>query len=547
VGAFRKYFGIFGIGQELDSTSFEPQKNKKMKKLFKLPFILPGLYLMSLLVLACNQGHESRLGMVDFVVTGQEEAQPAFKKGLLLLHSFEFVDAREQFRRAREIDPDFVMAYWGEAMTYHHLLWSFQDKEKALQVLDLLDPDPEARVALASTELEKDFISAVNIIYGDGPKKDRDRQYAEFMKSLYEKYPGNDEVASFYSVSLIGSVDSGRDEKIYAKAAEIAMEVIDRNPQHPGALHYLIHAYDDPKNAAKAIQTADKYSLVAPDAGHALHMPSHIYLALGLWDKVISSNEAAWQASLNRKEAKELDNDALNYHAFHWLLYGYLQVGRDQEARKLLEAMKGYCEELPSERAREHVVMMSSTYAAETGNYDEFTEITVNTDDMNVALKGMAYYTAGAKAYINGDAAGLEQIIAGIARDRMLNDAIVKDDQVRMCSGFNRSQPTALDVRQTEVMELELKAMYARLAGDQVKAYKLLQEAVDIELVISYAYGPPTVVKPSFDLYGEWLIEDGRHQEAIDYFVKSLEAAPGRKRTLSGKSKADSGSMQPES
>ncbi len=220
------------------------------------------------------------------------------------------------------------MTYWGEAMTHNHPLWQEQNYDKGNEILNTLAPTPEERVEKAKTELEKDFIGGINILYGKGDKATRDSSYAAFMLTLYEKYPGNDEVASFYSLALNGWGTTEHEKKILETAAQIGFEVLKRNPRHPDALHYIIHAYDDPQYAALALATADKYALVAPDAGHALHMPTHTYLALGLWDKVVASNIVSWGASKERKTRKNLDNNALGYHTYHWLEYGNPNWGK---------------------------------------------------------------------------------------------------------------------------------------------------------------------------------------------------------------------------
>jgi tetratricopeptide (TPR) repeat protein len=277
-----------------------------------------------LILTGCSSGNKQatdKLGEINFTVTGKPEAQPAFKKGLLFLHSFEYDDAAEAFAEVRKLDPGFVMAYWGEAMTYNHPLWREQDYDKGNKILQQLAATPQERIDKATTELEKDFIAGVNILYGKGNKTERDSSYATYMETIYKKYPGNDEVTAFYSLSLIGWGMVDRNTELFEKAAGIAKEVLAKNPKHPGALHYVIHAYDDPGHAAAALAIADKYAVVAPDAGHALHMPTHTYLALGLWDKVISSNIESWAAEQQRKERKKLDNNALGYHSYHWLQY----------------------------------------------------------------------------------------------------------------------------------------------------------------------------------------------------------------------------------
>jgi tetratricopeptide (TPR) repeat protein len=495
-----------------------------------------------LLLLSCRQGGgpASQLGDISFDVTGKEAAQPAFKQGLLLLHSFEYEDAAEAFEQARKLDPGFAMAYWGEAMTNNHSLWRYQDYEKATAVLNTLSPTPEGREEKAKTELEKDFMRGVNILYGPGSKAERDSSYAAYMGSLYEKYPGNDEVTAFYSIALIGSVQTGRDTKVYELAAEKAKEVLARNARHPGALHYLIHAYDDPQHAQMALQTADAYSEVAPDAGHALHMPTHIYLALGMWDQVISSNIVSWQAGQKRKQRKKLSNDALNYHAFHWLQYGYLQQGKIGESRTIFEEMKKYCDELGSDRGREYLIYQKTTFLAETNEYNgPIAGVDVKQDDLNIVTRAMNYFAQGMQAYTKRDAEAMNAIILKLTGERLVDEERISGTGGKICGNINSNMPNKLDVQQALVMELELKALQAWLKQDAAETDRLLKLAVSLEKDISYAFGPPTIVKPSFELYGEWLMQQNRSQEALEQFELSLKATPGRLLSLKGKMKAE--------
>ena len=488
-----------------------------------------------------NNQQKDNLGEINFVASGSAEAQPFFKKGLLLLHSFEYDDAAEEFQKARNLDTGFVMAYWGEAMTHNHSLWRYQDYEKANAILKQLAQSPDQRIAKAKTGLEKDFIKGINILYGTGSKTERDSSYAAYMGDLYNKYPGNNEVASFYSIALIGSVPVGRNTRVYEKAAEIAKKVITKNSKHPGALHYIIHAYDDPIHASLALKTADAYAQVAPSAGHALHMPTHIYLAMGLWDKVVSSNIVSWEAGQKRKERKKLTNDALNYHAFHWLMYGYLQQENIMQAKKILNEMKQYSNELNSNRAREHMIFQKTTYLAETNEYgSEINNIEVKKDDLNIASRAMNYFANGMNAFYKKDATGMEKIITQMTGERLADEERISGKGVKLCGSINSAIPNVLDIQQAKVMELELKAMQAWLKKDAAATENFLKQAVELETNISFAYGPPTVVKPSFELYGEWLLENNKPKEALQQFDYSLKAAPGRLLSVKGKEKATS-------
>ncbi|HEY6502951.1 MAG TPA: hypothetical protein VIZ28_03160 [Chitinophagaceae bacterium] len=495
-----------------------------------------------LFLIGCSSGKkqsDDKLGDIDFTVTGKAEAQSSFKKAMLLLHSFEYEDAAEAFLETRKSDPGFVMSYWGEAMTYNHPLWREQDYEKGNKVLQQLAPTAAERNAKAKTELEKDFIKAVDILYGSGNKTDRDSSYSAYMKVLYEKYPGNTEIASFYSLSLIGYGLNSRQAKLLEQAADIAKEVLAKNPRHPGALHYVIHAYDNPEHAAAALATADKYAIVAPDAGHALHMPTHTYLALGLWDKVVSSNEVSWAAEKQRKERKKLDNDALGYHSYYWLLYGYLQQGKKDIARKMVDSMQQYCSTLPSPVARAHITFLKATYLAETGDYTgAVTQISFPLGDLNIQTRSRDYFVKGMNAWQRIDADGLDKIIRELSALRLVEQTKVSGTGLRVCGNINRSIPTLSDLQQTEVIELELKAMLARMKKDEAAAERFLKQATELETITTYAYGPPRIVKPSFEMYGEWLLEMNKPAEALQQFELSLKTAPNKLLSVKGKEEA---------
>jgi tetratricopeptide (TPR) repeat protein len=186
------------------------------------------------------------LGTIEFPNSGAAEAQPSFVRGVLLLHSFEYADAAEAFREAQRLDPHFAMAYWGEAMTYNHSLWGEQDREAAWEVLKRLGATTEDRLARARTEREKGYLRAVETLYGEGPKLERDRAYAEAMRRLHDSYPNDVEAKAFYSLAILGTAHEGRDHVTYMRAAGFAEEVFRDNPRHPGAAHYLIHSYDRP-------------------------------------------------------------------------------------------------------------------------------------------------------------------------------------------------------------------------------------------------------------------------------------------------------------
>jgi len=503
----------------------------------------------SLLIFSCTEPNietteqegeknsKSRLGSIDFKVSGADAALPYFEKGMLLLYSFEYEDARAEFLEAQNIDSLFAMAYWGEAMTYNHSLWQRQEREKAQEALSKLAEDKEARTKLIHSEFEMDLFNAADVLFGDGTKYDRDIAYKDFMKKLTEKYPNNNEVAALYAVSLLGSSRNGRDEELFGKSAQIAQSILKENPQHPGALHYLIHSFDDPEHAHLAKSAADNYAKVAPDAAHALHMPSHIYAALGQWNDVVNSNIASWNAGVKRMERKELDNDARSYHALNWLQYGFLQRGETDKAAQLLRSMRQYTAEKTTKSARSYLFAMQAAQLVETNNWTgEFSEIEVDVEDLPITKKSGLSYLTGMKAYQNKNIKSLRAIIKEMKKNRVNAQYMVGEKGFAMCSagGFANKPPNQLDIDMVHIMELELRACAAILTNDNPAVKAAFEEATALDETLNYSFGPPLIVKPVHEAYGEWLLQTGQTKEALTVFEKSLKRHPRRLLSLQG-------------
>ncbi len=471
----------------------------------------------------------SYLGVVSLEVTGKPQAASHFEKGLLLLHSFEYEDAREAFKEAQLADPEMAMAYWGEAMTYNHSLWSEQDYDMALPIMEKLEKlDYKANC----TELEKDLIEGLKILYAKKTEKlERDDNYSAFMESLHQKYPDNHEVAAFYALSLLGSVSEGRNEEIYGKGAVIAQGIIAENPNHPGALHYLIHSYDDPKHAYLALDAANAYAVVAPDASHALHMPSHIYVAMGMWDEVVSSNIASYNASLNRMKRKSLDNNARGYHAFHWLQYGHLQQGNKEKAAEMVWEMQQFANESPSPRARVHMVFLKGTYLTETDDWDsEIAEIPVETDDLNVSIRSQYLFLEGMKAFKDKDSKALDSLILVARNNINRENFVIKEGKSKLCSNISRADANQMDITESEVRMEQLLGLAAWLDGDIEQTEAHLLKSIEHFDGMSFSYGPPKVQKPVRELYADWLVEQERMEEAKKQYELTLKIGPKRLR-----------------
>ncbi len=482
---------------------------------------------------------ESKLGVVDFKVYGNELAQPHFEKGLLLLHSFEYEDSREEFLKAQAADPNMAMAYWGEAMTYNHSIWSDQDYESGFEVVQKINNLKELDQL---SEVELELIEAIKILYKPKtPKIERDNDYMNYLKQLYEKQPNNNELAAFYSISLLGSVPEGRNDSIYGIGAEVAKKVLKNNPNHPGALHYLIHSYDDPGHANLALEAADAYAVVAPDASHALHMPSHIYVALGMWDRVISSNIDSYQASLNRMERKNLDNDARGYHAFHWLQYGYLQNNEMEKAKEMVLNMEQYVNEKTSSRGRVYMVFLKGTYLVESNDWDSpIANIEVDVSGLNISVQAQYQFIEGYKAFVKNNKHKLSETInefqTKIEKESTLVDYL--DDGYSVCASPSRIIPTQTNINESLIMLAQLKALKSWLDNDVNETEVWLKESIEIEKNISYSFGPPVIQKPTHELYADWLMSQKRFKEANEHYEMTLKMATNRRQAIEGKTKA---------
>src|SRR5947209_713087 len=236
------------------------------------------------------------LGSVHFSNSGNAAAQAPFLRGLALLHNFEYESAKSAFQQAEAADPDFAMAYWGDALTHVHPLWNYEDLTGARSILLKLGPTPEARAAKAKTEREGQYLSSIEaLFFSDADRDTRNLRYSEALSILHTHYPDDVDAAAFYALSLLGTKALHRDYATYMKSAAVLEEYLPKYPDHPGVLHYMIHSYDDPVHAPLGMRAARRYGDIAGDAPHALHMTSHIFIASGMWPEVIAANRKSFE------------------------------------------------------------------------------------------------------------------------------------------------------------------------------------------------------------------------------------------------------------
>ena len=277
------------------------------------------------------------LGALDFPTsTKSPAAQTAFVRGMLLLHVYEYPRAEKAFQDAEKLDPDFAMAYWGEAMTATHPLWNQDNPAAGRAALAKLGATPEVRAAKAGSAREKAWLGAVEAMFGPGSLAERDGGFLKAMENIAQANPNDDEAQLFLAQALLGVTRGNRNLANYLRAAEISQRVLARNPQHPGAAHYWIHGMDDPAHAASALPAARVLAKIAPDAGHAQHMVSHIFIALGMWTDVVEANERSADLIYAQERAAGKPTLACGHYP-EWLQYGYYQQGRLRDARKMLD------------------------------------------------------------------------------------------------------------------------------------------------------------------------------------------------------------------
>jgi len=478
------------------------------------------------------------LGEISFpTTTKSSEAQQSFIRGMLLLHLFEYPFAREEFLEAQAADPNFAMAYWGEAMTFNHPIWDQQDLEAGRAALNKLAVTGAQRIASTDDPVEKGLLQAIDVLYGTGSKSERDRSYARAMERLAAQFPENHEVQLFYALSLFGVQAGVREIPTYMLCTAIAQSVFSANPLHPGAAHYLIHGVDDPDHAVLGLAAARALAKMAPDAGHSLHMTSHIFTALGMWDDVVLANEAAVRVQGEMYGERGLHARHWGHYNF-WLLYGYLQQGRLEKARLLLnaafeEAQAGT--DAPYERLNldpdtsliGSVVQMWSRYLIETGDWDG--EIADWRFNMGGAFDPNLNFTfvQGMRAAHAGQVAQAGRYLEQFRRLRgELSDALRAKEE---------PAPTdQLYLQRLHVMEQEILAGVDSARGDYAAAAERAGEASRLEGEMPYSFGPPFVDWPSAELFAQFLFRSGKYADAATAFETQLKRTRLRTRSLLG-------------
>ena len=482
-------------------------------------------------VLAVAPAHSQELGTITFPTSGAPAAQAAFLEGVKSLHSFQFDEAAVACQRAQKTDPSFVMAYWCEAMSHNHPLWAQQDTAAAKAILEKVAPTLDGRLAKVKTDKEKAFLRAIDVLYySPGDKLARDTAYSDEMAANYAKWPGDHEVATWYALSLLGTVrPADRGFRRQALAASIAQQVFAANPKHPGAAHFIIHAFDDPDHAPLGLSAARSYAGIAPAAAHALHMPSHIFVQRGMWADVRTSNIAAYKAAVDVNTRLKLAEGREDFHTLSWLQYANLMLGNVDEAKQNVEWAKQAADRNTSNVGiRNGYLAMRARQILETEAWDAITPASPGspaspaspaTHDAHAGMPGMQMPDSNVWIFITGYAA---------AKRGDLKTAEAAESQLRGAREKVEAGKNVLDAKYLAVREKHVGALIRHARGQKDEALTLAKEAMDIELSLPAPSGPPDPMKPAPEFYGEMLLDLGRNAEAIAVLELSLQRTPNR-------------------
>lgn len=492
--------------------------------------IMAGLALGALALSAPSAAQAQDNVGVEYMVmrtSANAAAQKPFLFGLALLHSFEYERAAAAFQAAQAADPGFVMAYWGEAMTHNHALWEEQDRTAALAALGKLGATRAERAAKARHPREAAWLDAVETLYGEGTKEERDRAYRDRMEAIFAADPADIDARAFYGLAILGSSPGGRQVPVYMRAAGVLEDGFITHDHHPGILHYLIHSYDDPVHAPLGARMAERYALVAPDAGHAQHMVSHIFNALGDWAASERANVSA-VAVVDRQRAAIGKKPSDCGHYNEWLAYALMQQGKDagpivhgcgdQAAAEIAEG-RDYGTIGGWSSANSSYADIATRWGIETGEWPS--TLDWPQDRFLKARFDIAY---GQLLAARRDAAAAQAALAEMERVQALIVAAIPAEM-----------PDEKEIPEWNARAIvQGRALVVLAQGDDAGGLALLEQAAEGEAAMPVAFGPPMIKKPSFELLGEELLARGRKAAAAAAFRSSLAFAPQRKLSLDG-------------
>ena len=480
--------------------------------------------------------HDSaeKLGEVNFVVSCTPPAQKQFNHAVAWLHSFEYEEAEKAFSEVATTDPRCGMAHWGVAMTQYHPLWAAPTAEELKKGWTAIE---NAKTVSAQTQRERNYISALEAFFKDADKVDhrtRTFAYHKAMKRVYESNRSDQEAAVFYALTLIATGTMSND-KTYVRekeAAQILNRVLAREPQHPGVAHYLIHSYDYPALAQLALPAARSYAKIAPASAHAQHMPSHIFIRLGLWQEAIQSNldaEASAKAFARRHNMRGAWDEQL--HAMDYLAYAYLQSAQDKRAAEVLNELNNIQSVEPQTfKVAYAFAAIPARYVLERRRWDEAAKLTLPQNTVGTFpwqrfrwAEAHIHFARAVGAARSGDTASARQAIEQLTA--------IRDGLVIAKGEYDWA-------RQVDI-ELRIAAAWLAYAdGREKDALKVMLAVADLDDATDKHPVTPGAILPAREQLGELLLELKLPGAALQEFETSLRSAPDRFNGLYGAARA---------
>lgn len=500
-------------------------KNLKIWFAFVLSFSGPSLSLGQ-----AHQHSESDLGSVHFPISCSEATQQKFESAVILLHHMTYPQAREAFQKIADTDSGCAMAYWGIAMTLFQPVWPTRPTPAELQ--RGWAAISRAKSLNPPTERERLLIAATEAFFQDPTSSDYWRRihgWYDGMARAYEKFPEDQEVAAFCALALVATVPPDQiSSPNNARAAEILLKILEKNPRHPGAMHYLIHANDAPGREHESLEILREYAAIAPHNPHALHMPTHIYTRLGDWEKVISGNIQAADAALEFPAGDQGQYVWDEFpHAIEYLIYAYLQTGQDDEARAQLKRLQQTARLEPTFKTAFHLSSTRARFALERRAWGEAASLEPG-EPQTVDWgrfpwpEAITWFSRGLALLHLGQSAEAGE---SLGRLQELESAAAKSGEV-------------LFARNIRVLHLGLAAWTADFGGKRDSSVVLMTQAAELEASTPKHPVTPAPTLPAYELLGDLLLRQGKAPEAVNAYQHSLKLNPRRFNSLLGAARA---------
>jgi len=493
----------------------------------------PSVALATCVLIVAAATPRAQLGQISFPTSESGPAQQAFVRGVLNLHNFEYDEAILAFREAQQTSPGFAMAYWGEALANTQPLWYNENLPRARSALAKLAPTAAARAAKAPTAREKAYLDAVEQLFGGGDRLARFRAFADRLAALSAASPDDDEARVFQALALLGTIPEGaRMPDISLKAGALASEVLKKNPAHPGAAHYMLHAYDDGEHNGMALEAARIYGKIAPASSHAQHMPSHAYLPLGLWDEAARSDEAAWAASVAWVKRTGRTVNQQDFHALSWLHYEYLQQGRFIKAREVVERVRRALDETARGATNRVVPSLSS----EIGRGYDATALKNELANM----RARTVIEASDFELLRGQTSfgNIDELFALGLSSLALGETAKVDAALVELRNAAKTLPDRDVADVASIMADELTGLSILSKGQRDAGLKTLANAAAREYARPKPIARPYPPKPAGELYAEALFTTGQASRSVAEYRRVLARTPNRPLSVLGLARA---------